>query len=58
MLHRLKDTLDTLGRFVVFLGEILRSITKKPSRIKRILGEIEHLGVNSVLIILLSGGAM
>ena len=58
MLSKIKDTLDTLGRFVVFLGEILRSIPKKPSRLKRILGEIEHLGVNSVLIILLSGGAM
>ena len=58
MLGKLGSTLETLGRFVVFLGEILRSIPKKPSRFIRILSEIEHLGVNSVLIIFLSGGAM
>ena len=50
--------LETIGRFVVFLGEILRSIFRKPSRFVRCLGEIEHLGVNSVSIILLSGAAM
>jgi len=58
MLQKLAETFETLGRFVVFLGEILRSIFKKPSRFNQILGEIEHLGVNSVVIILLSGGAM
>jgi len=58
MLQKMAETFETLGRFVVFLGEILRSIFKKPSRFNQILGEIEHLGVNSVVIILLSGGAM
>ena len=50
--------LETVGHYIVFLGEILRSIPKKPSCFTSCLGEIEHLGVNSVLIILLSGGAM
>ena len=58
MLQNLAQTLETLGRFFVFLGEILRSIPKKPSRVTECLGEIEHLGVNSIPIIFLSGGAM
>jgi len=58
MLRNFIETLDTLGRYFAFLGEILRSIPKKPSRLSQCLGEIEHLGVNSVLIIFLSGGAM
>ena len=58
MLLKLTGNLETLGRYVVFLGEILRSIPKKPIRFARCLGEIELLGVNSVLIIFLSGGAM
>ena len=58
MLRKLILALETLGRYVVFLGEILRSIPKKPFRLKQCLGEIEHIGVNSVLIIMLSGAAM
>jgi len=58
MFQNLVQSLDTLGRFFVFIGEILRSIPKKPSRFAQCLQEIEHIGVNSVLIILLSGAAM
>ena len=58
MLQNLSRRLESLGRYVVFLGEIARSIPKKPSRFVQCLGEIEHLGVNSVLIIFLSGAAM
>ena len=58
MIQRLTEILEDLGRFVVFLGEILRSIPKKPSRFIQCLGEIEHLGVNSISIIFLSGAAM
>jgi phospholipid/cholesterol/gamma-HCH transport system permease protein len=50
--------LDALGRYFVFLGEILRSIPKKPSRFQQCLLEIERLGVNSVSIIFLSGAAI
>ena len=58
MLKNLGQTLETLGRFFVFLGEILRCIPKKPSRFVECLGEIEHIGVNSIPIIFLSGTAM
>jgi phospholipid/cholesterol/gamma-HCH transport system permease protein len=58
MLHNLTLALDTIGRYFVFVGEILRSIPKKPSRFTECLGEIERLGVNSILIIFLSGAAM
>jgi len=58
MLGNIITTLETFGRYIVFLGEIIRSIPKKPSRIVQCLGEIERLGVNSVPIIFLSGAAM
>jgi len=58
MLRKLTQTLETLGRFFVFLGELLRCISKKPSRLPQCLSEIEHLGVNSISIIFLSGAAM
>lgn len=58
MLRNLTTSLETLGRYFVFLGEILRGIPKKPSRLGLVLAEIERIGVNSILIIFLSGGAM
>lgn len=58
MRQTLKRILDSFGRYMVFLGDILRCIPKKPSRFLRCLEEIEHLGVNSIPIIFLSGGAM
>ena len=58
MLDHLSQSLETLGRYFVFLGEITRSFFKRPSRVNQILAEIEHLGVNSVAIIFLSGAAM
>ena len=58
MFQNLTLTFETLGRFFVFVGEIMRSIPKKPSRVALCLGEIERLGVNSVPIIFLSGAAM
>jgi phospholipid/cholesterol/gamma-HCH transport system permease protein len=50
--------LETLGRYFVFFGEILRCISKRPSRFAMCMSEMERLGVNSVMIILLSGAAM
>jgi phospholipid/cholesterol/gamma-HCH transport system permease protein len=50
--------LETLGRFFVFLSEIIRCIFKKPSRFAQCLHEIEHLGIESISIIFLSGAAM
>jgi len=58
MFQNLSCSLETLGQYVVFLGEITRSFFKRPSRVNQILAEIEHLGVNSVAIIFLSGAAM
>jgi len=51
---RLEDT----GKYFAFLGEILRSIPKRPFHGMQYLLELEHLGVDSVVIILLSGTAM
>ncbi|MDR0585610.1 MAG: ABC transporter permease [Treponema sp.] len=50
--------LDGLGRYFAFLGELLKSLPRRPFRFPRYILEMEHLGVNSVLIILLSGGAI
>ena len=58
MLKNLSATLETLGRFFVFLGEIIRCIFKRPSRFSQCLTEIERIGVNSIAIIFLSGAAM
>jgi phospholipid/cholesterol/gamma-HCH transport system permease protein len=55
---RVAQTLEALGRYFAFLGEIVRCIPKKPSRFVQCLAEIERIGVNSVLIIFLSGAAM
>ena len=58
MLRRTRQALETLGHYFEFLGEIICSIPKKPSRLNQCLNEIENLGVNSVLIIFLSGAAI
>jgi phospholipid/cholesterol/gamma-HCH transport system permease protein len=58
MFNTLAKRLETLGRYFVFLGEIGRSCFKRPFHFAQFFYEIELLGVNSVLIILLSGGAM
>jgi phospholipid/cholesterol/gamma-HCH transport system permease protein len=50
--------LENIGHYFFFLGEILRYSVRRPVRFTRYITEIEHLGVNSVLIILLSGGAI
>jgi phospholipid/cholesterol/gamma-HCH transport system permease protein len=50
--------LDSLGRYFIFLGELVRVAFKRPFRWARCFMEIEQLGVHSVFIILLSGGAI
>lgn len=50
--------LDGLGRYFAFLGELLHSVFMRPFRTLQIITEIERLGINSVMIILLSGGAI
>jgi phospholipid/cholesterol/gamma-HCH transport system permease protein len=58
MFRVLTKRLEILGRYLYFLGEVLASFLKRPFHITQYLMEIENLGVNSVPIILLSGGAM
>jgi phospholipid/cholesterol/gamma-HCH transport system permease protein len=50
--------LEEVGRYFAFIGEVLRYILRRPFRFSQYLAEIELIGVNSVLIILLSGGAI
>ncbi|MDR3343396.1 MAG: ABC transporter permease [Treponema sp.] len=50
--------LEEVGYYFVFLGEVLGCSLRRPFRIAQYLAEIEQVGVNSVLIILLSGGGM
>ncbi|MDR0655067.1 MAG: ABC transporter permease [Treponema sp.] len=58
MFHNLKERLEILGRYFVFVGEVLTALFKRPFHFSRYLNEIELLGLNSVPIIILSGGAM
>jgi phospholipid/cholesterol/gamma-HCH transport system permease protein len=58
MIRLLIQKLEAVGHYFVFVGEILRCFFRRPIRIYQCIAEIEHLGVNSILIILLSGGAI
>ncbi|MDR0473952.1 MAG: ABC transporter permease [Treponema sp.] len=58
MIKTLINKLETVGRYFGFLGEVLLSLFRPPFRFSLFLGEIERLGVNSIWIIFLSGGAM
>ncbi|MCL1927695.1 MAG: ABC transporter permease [Treponema sp.] len=58
MFHGIIRKLEGLGKYFSFLGELFRSITKRPFRPRQYIAEIEHLGVDSVLIILLSSGSI
>ena len=52
------EKLETVGKYFVFLGELFRCMVRRPFRIAQYFAEIENLGVNSLFIIILSGGAM
>lgn len=58
MFPRTGRKLETIGRYFFFLGEILRGSIRRPFRFAQYAAEMEHLGVDSVLIILLSGGSI
>jgi len=58
MLRSVGLKLEGLGRYFVFLSEILSSAARRPFRFAQYIAEIEHLGVNSVLIIFLSSGTI
>ena len=52
------EKLEAAGQYFAFLGELLRCMARRPFRVAQYFAEIEHLGVNSLLVIVLSGGAM
>jgi phospholipid/cholesterol/gamma-HCH transport system permease protein len=58
MLRIVAKRLEEIGKYFAFIGDVLRYIVRRPFRFSQYLAEIELIGVNSVLIILLSGGAI
>jgi phospholipid/cholesterol/gamma-HCH transport system permease protein len=58
MFRLILGKLEDLGKYIHFLGELFRSSVRRPFRIGQYFAEIEHLGVNSVLIIFLSSGTI
>jgi phospholipid/cholesterol/gamma-HCH transport system permease protein len=58
MFRLVAKRLEEIGQYFAFIGDVLRYIVRRPFRISQYLAEIELIGVNSVLIILLSGGAI
>ncbi|MDR1929270.1 MAG: ABC transporter permease [Treponema sp.] len=58
MFLKMLEKLDSLGRYFAFLWELARGALRPPFRVGLCIAEIEHLGVQSILIILLSGGAI
>jgi len=58
MVKYVLDRLDTFGHYFVFLWKLLKYSVKRPYYIKQFFNEIEHLGVNSLFIIILSSGSM
>lgn len=58
LLEKLMQLLEDTGLFFVFLGKVFKKSFSKPFRWNLYLYEIEHLGVNSVPVILLAGLAI
>ncbi|AEF81372.1 MlaE family ABC transporter permease [Leadbettera azotonutricia] len=58
MFRNIIKKLEILGRYFAFVGEVFGGFFKRPFHIALYINEIEHLGVNSAPIILLSGAAM
>jgi phospholipid/cholesterol/gamma-HCH transport system permease protein len=54
----IREKLEFAGQYFAFLGELLRCAVRRPFRINQYLLEIEHLGLNSLFVIVLSSGAM
>jgi phospholipid/cholesterol/gamma-HCH transport system permease protein len=58
MLKGIVERLESVGKYIAFLGELFRTVFMRPFRPGHYIAEIELLGVNSILIILLSSGAI
>jgi phospholipid/cholesterol/gamma-HCH transport system permease protein len=57
-MNAIRAKLEFAGQYFAFLGTLLRCAVRRPFRINQYLLEIEHLGVSSLFIIVLSSGAM
>ncbi len=53
-LHRIAE----FGRYFEFISDIIRNTFRRPVRIKLIFDELEHLGVDSIPVIVLAGLAI
>lgn len=58
MLKRMAAQIEDVGRYFTFVGDVLKSVVRKPFRIALYFEEMEHLGVNSIVVILLAGLAI
>ncbi len=58
MTKRFTDKIEDVGRYIDFIKEVLLGFFRKPFRFNLYLFEIEHLGVNSIVVIILSGMAI
>ncbi|MDR0443924.1 MAG: ABC transporter permease [Treponema sp.] len=54
----ISQRLEVVGKYFVFLGELLKCTVKRPFHLNQYLNEIEHLGINSLFVIILSSGSM
>lgn len=52
------ERLEVVGHYFVFLGVLLRCATKRPFHFSQYIFEIEHLGIGSLFVIILSSGSM
>ena len=58
MFNIILERLDRLGHYFDFLGTLLRCSVKRPFYMNQYLFEIEHIGVDSLFVIILSSGAI
>ncbi len=58
MLKRMTGHIEDVGKYFVFVGDVLKSVPRKPFRLGLYFEEMEHLGVNSIVVILLAGLAI
>lgn len=56
--HNVYNLFFGLGRFAVFLGQVLRNIPRRPFRWRLLWEQVERIGVQSVPIIALSSAAI
>jgi len=58
MFKRVLKQVEDVGRYFAFVGNVIKSVPRKPVRVALFFEEIEHLGVNSIVVILLAGLAI